>query len=71
MKLNMIYLYEVLKEVKPLSGNRNQNSDHVWSGVGGRGSSRKGHKGALWGECSTHLGTLVNVIVTTHPTQCL
>lgn len=71
MKLNMIHLYEVLKEVKPLNGNRNQNSDHVWSGVGGRGSSRKGHKGALWGECSTRLGTLVNVIVTTHPTQCL
>ena len=46
----MIHLYEVRKEVKPLNGNGNQNSDHDWSGVGGLGSSGKGHKGALWGE---------------------
>ena len=52
MKVNMIHLYEVRKKVKPLNGNRNQNSDHVWSGVGGLGSSRKGHKGALRGEGS-------------------
>ena len=29
MKVNMIHLYEVRKKVKPLNGNRNQNSDHV------------------------------------------
>lgn len=48
----MIHLYEVREEVKPLNGNRNQNSDHDWSGVRGLGSSGKGHKEALWGEGS-------------------